>query len=170
MIADHGSEELFLRHDTGLGIVGRFDDDHESQGGLLMRHFAQCFRTCSDAGPADLQEGTITIHPTPNRSVSMPKHGEKNVFVSGICTFPPSASVVNARSAAATSATVSDREKPWKLDGSEHPSVAITVVSPMRTRACISLFCQPGGTLPGGGGSGLSLYRMSIVISAASAF
>src|SRR3569833_1059733 len=67
------------------------------------------------------------------------------------------ASVVNARSAAATSATVSDREKPWKLDGSEHPSDAITVVSPMRTLACITLYSQPGGTMPGGGGTGLSL-------------
>jgi tripartite-type tricarboxylate transporter receptor subunit TctC len=29
---------------------------------------------------------TITIQPTPKRSASMPKRGEKKVFVSGICT------------------------------------------------------------------------------------
>ena len=46
---------------------------------------------------------------------------------------------------------------------------AITVVSPMRRLACMILFSEPGGTIPGGGGSGLSLKRISIVVSAPSA-
>ena len=40
---------------------------------------------------------TITIHETPKRSATIPKRGEKNVLVSGICTCPPSASAANRR-------------------------------------------------------------------------
>ena len=54
----------------------------------------------------------MTIHPTPKRSATMPKRGEKKVLVSGICTWPPSASAANSRSASASSGTVSDSEKP----------------------------------------------------------
>src|SRR5258707_15392032 len=32
------------------------------------------------------------------------------------------------------------------------PSDAITIVSPMRRLACMILFPEPGGTMPGGGG------------------
>src|SRR4051794_1449145 len=57
---------------------------------------------------------TMTIHPTPNRSATMPKHGEKNVLVSGCCTWPPSESAAKSRSASASLAASRDSEKPWK--------------------------------------------------------
>jgi hypothetical protein len=70
----------------------------------------------------------------------------------------------------ASSGTVSDREKPWKLGWpAQRPSEAITVVSPMRRLACMTLASEPGGTIPGGGGSGLSWNRISMVTSAPSA-
>src|SRR5262245_59153343 len=101
---------------------------------------------------------TLIIHPTPKRSVTMPKQGDQKVLVSGICTWPPSARAPNSRSASAGAAAAIDSEKPWKLDcPEEHPSEAMTVVSPTRRLACITLFSKPGGTMPGGGGSGLSL-------------
>jgi hypothetical protein len=66
-------------------------------------------------------------------------------------------------------ATVSESATPWKLGRpSQRPSEAITVVSPMRKLVCMTLYSEPGGTMPGGGGSGLSLKRMSIVTSAPS--
>jgi len=65
---------------------------------------------------------------------------------------------------------VIDREKPWKLGRPEHrPSDTFTPVSPMVRVACITLFSEPGGSMPGGGGSGLSLWRISIVTWAPSA-
>jgi hypothetical protein len=87
-----------------------------------------------------------------------------------ICTCPPSASALNRRSASASLETVSDSDIPWKPGLPwQAPSDAITVVSPMRRLACMILFSEPGGTIPGGGGSGLSLKRISIVVSAPSA-
>ena len=53
----------------------------EAPSRVARRH--QCCRLC-------------TIHDTPKRSATMPKRGEKNVFVSGICTCPPLASALNA--------------------------------------------------------------------------
>ena len=35
-------------------------------------------------------------------------------------------------------------------------------LSPMRRLACITLFSDPAGSMPGGGGSGLSLLRINI--------
>src|SRR5215213_6729529 len=46
---------------------------------------------------------TTIIHDTPKRSATMPKAGEKNVRVIGICTCPPSASFENSRPASASS-------------------------------------------------------------------
>src|SRR5262249_48523182 len=109
---------------------------------------------------------TITIQPTPKRSATMPKRGEKNVLVSGTCTLPPSPSALKARSASASFATVSDRLKPWKFGFPwQRPSDAITRESPILRHECITLFSAPGGTEPGCG-SGHSLYRMSISTSA----
>src|SRR5207245_10366193 len=72
---------------------------------------------------------TKIIQDTPKRSATMPKRGEKKVLVNGICTCPPSARAANSRSASASSGTVSESEKPWKLGRPEHwPSEAITVV------------------------------------------
>jgi hypothetical protein len=48
------------------------------------------------------------------------------------------------------------------------PSEASTVVSPIFKAMCITLFSEFGGSMPGGGLSGLSLLRISIVISAPS--
>src|SRR5204863_62770 len=50
--------------------------------------------------------------------------------------------------------------------GTEQPSDAITVVWPTRKLACMILFSKPGGTVPGGCGSGLSLKRIIISTSA----
>ena len=59
---------------------------------------------------------------------------------------------------------MSDSEKPWNSGlPLQRPSEAITVVSPMRKLACITLFSVPGGSMPGGGSPGLSLKRISIV-------
>ena len=97
----------------------------------------------------------------------MPKRDEKKVFCSGICTWPPSASALNRFSASASSATVSDNEKPANAGlPLQWPSEAITVVSPIFMLTCITLFSDPGGSIPGGCGSGLSLLRMSIRTSA----
>jgi hypothetical protein len=87
----------------------------------------------------------------------MPKRGDQKVLDNGIRTCPPSASAANARSASASVGTDSDSEKPSKFAFSPQPSEAITTVSPMRRLACITLFSQPGGTMSGLGGSGLSL-------------
>ena len=55
---------------------------------------------------------TVTIQPTPKRSVTMPKHGDQNVLPRGICTCPPSASASNVRPASAASTAVNARENP----------------------------------------------------------
>src|SRR5262245_52239695 len=116
-------------------------------------------------------DATLTIHPTPKRSLTIPKRDDQKVFVSGICTCPPSARAANFRSASASFGTASEREKPWKLVCPvQCPSEAITVESPTRKLTCMILFSEPGGTIPGCGGSGLSLKRMSMVTSAPRAF
>jgi len=51
------------------------------------------FSFCSATGA---QRGNQIIHVTPNRSETIPKLGEKNVFVRGICTFPPLAKESNS--------------------------------------------------------------------------
>ena len=51
---------------------------------------------------------TVTIQPTPKRSVTMPKHGDQNVLASGIWTWPPSERAVNARWASACVGKVSE--------------------------------------------------------------
>src|SRR6266404_8123395 len=84
--------------------------------------------------------------------------------------LPALGQCVEPRSASASLGTVSDSDIPWKPGLPwQAPSDAITVVSPMRRLACMTLFSEPGGTIPGGGGSGLSLKRISIVVSAPSA-
>jgi D-galactarolactone cycloisomerase len=101
--------------------------------------------------------GTLTIQPTPKRSVSIPKHGDQKVLPSGICTCPPSASAAKMRPASSSVGTPSESEKPPKLVPSWIPSEAISVLTPTRKVACMTLFSKPGGSMPGGGGSGLSL-------------
>ena len=58
------------------------------------------------------QTATMTIHDTPNRSVAMPKRGEKKVLVNGICTCPPLANAANTRSASASLGMVIESENP----------------------------------------------------------
>src|SRR5262245_18633435 len=41
---------------------------------------------------------TSTIQFRPNLSATTPNFGEKNVLISGCCTWPPSASALNSRS------------------------------------------------------------------------
>src|SRR5262245_26917713 len=176
------------RLDAGLVVVGFVLVGAVTQGspapdadngGLLERRGVHAQLLRWDGGlPGDpmqvatgrTQAATVIIHGTPKRSATMPKRGDQKVLVSGICTCPPSASAPNTRSASASCATASDSPKPWKLGRpSQRPSEAITVVSPMRKLVCMTLFSEPGGTMPGAGGSGLSLKRMSIVTSAPSA-
>src|SRR5512143_12003 len=45
---------------------------------------------------------TLIIQPIPNRSSSIPKRGDQNVFVSGILIFAPSANALKALSASAS--------------------------------------------------------------------
>src|SRR6266699_1558202 len=92
----------------------------------------------------------------------MPKLGEKNVFVNGICTWPPAERAPKYFDASASLSTVSEREKPWKLGLPPHwPSDASTDEFPMRRFACITLSPGVGGQ-PGCGGCGLSLKCISI--------
>src|SRR3990172_5323209 len=93
------------------------------------KSFLETFSECNDRTIADLpilpphlvwqvrtsQGLTKIIHDTPKRSATIPKRGEKNVFVSGICTWPPSPGAAKSRSASATVGTVSVREKPSNL-------------------------------------------------------
>src|SRR5206468_4259422 len=99
---------------------------------------------------------TITIQPTPNRSATMPNRCEKKVLLKGICTCPPSAKALNNFSASASVGTPSESENPWKLGFPvQRPSEAITVVSPNRKLACITLSGVAVGQAAAG--SGLSL-------------
>jgi hypothetical protein len=64
-----------------------------------------------------------------------------------------------------------ESENPWNVGRpSQRPSDIITLVSPMRRHACMTLCSEPGGIIPGGGGSGLSLNRSRTATSAPSAF
>src|SRR5882724_4103450 len=96
---------------------------------------------------------TRIIQDTPNRSATMPKREEKNVFVNGIWTCPPSARAAKSCSASASVDAVSDRAKPWKAGFPvQRPSETITDVPPRRRLACITLLSEPGGQAPGFGG------------------
>src|SRR5262249_21961582 len=68
-----------------------------------IRHFV--------SSPHD-RGGTLIIHPTPKRSVTMPTRGDQNVFPIGICTCPRSARAANILSARVSSAIVMESEKP----------------------------------------------------------
>jgi len=75
---------------------------------------------------------TKTIQNTPNLSATMPKRAEKNVFASGISTFPPPASALKALSASAYVLTVSESAKPSKFGlPVARPSDAMMTVSPI---------------------------------------
>src|SRR5262245_14273602 len=117
------------------------------------------------------QASTMIIQPTPKRSATMPKRLAKKVLPSGICTCPPSASAANIRSAAASLLALRVSEKPSNFGlPLALPSDAMTSAPLMRMHACMILFSLPGGTMPGGGFSGLSLKRIIIPTSAPSAF
>ena len=89
----------------------------------------------------------------------------------GAREYAPGDKAAKTRSASLSLGTVSDNEKPWKFALSVwHPSDAMIVVCPTRKLACMTLFSDPGGILPGSGGSGLSLKRISISTSAPRAF
>src|SRR5215475_14235807 len=101
---------------------------------------------------------TMTIQPTPKRSATMPKRLAKNVLPSGIRTSPPSESALNTRSASASFLALMESEKPSNLGLPwAQPSEAITSSPLMARHECMILLSLPGGTMPGGGGSGLSL-------------
>jgi hypothetical protein len=82
----------------------------------------------------------------------------KKVLPSGMRTSPPSESALNMRSASASSLALTESEKPSNFGlPCAQPSDAITGASPTRKHECMILFSLPAGTMPGGGGSGLSL-------------
>lgn len=90
---------------------------------------------------------TETIHPTPKRSVSMPNLGAQKVFSRGMVTSPPSPRAAKTRSASASSGTVIESENPSKFGFPSHmPSDPITVVSPIRKLACMTLSSKQDGT------------------------
>ena len=69
----------------------------------------------------------------------------------------PPQKAANTRSASSSLATVRDNENPLNSGCPPHrPSDAMTVVSPRRKLACMILPSEPGGSMPGGGGSGAS--------------
>ena len=81
----------------------------------------------------------------------MPKRGEKNVLASGICTFP---AIGQGREQPVRFRFRGHREgqgKAIEIWFSRHTvrRLAIIGVSPMRKFACITLFSEPGGTMPG---------------------
>src|SRR5436309_12811538 len=113
---------------------------------------------CGLAQISDRYCSTMTIQPTPNRSATMPKRLAKTVLPSGMRTSPPSARALNMRSASASSLAFTESEKPSNLGlPCAQPSDAITSAPLMRKHECMILFSLPGATMPGGGGSGLSL-------------
>ena len=76
----------------------------------------------------------------------MPKRGEKNVSLIGICTFPPSPSALKERSASAASLTVSESDTPSNFGlPVQLPSEQSTVELPIRKFACITFSALPGG-------------------------
>src|SRR5579884_2097877 len=104
---------------------------------------------------------TKTIQNTPNLSSTMPNFAEKKVLASGISTLPPAASAANAWSTSASVGRDNDSANPSNVGLPEaRPSDAIRVVLPIWSWACITLFGSRGPQ-PGGGGSGLSLNRIS---------
>src|SRR5215510_2236657 len=141
---------------------------HRSACGQAVHGAFAC--VAAYAASALASAGMITIQLTPKRSTSMPNRFEKNVSQSGIVTWPRSDSAANLRSASASFATVSDSEKPWKFLSplAAQPSEAISTVSPILRLQCMTLSPQLSGTMPGCGGQGLSLKRISISTSAPS--
>src|SRR5215469_1921446 len=76
--------------------------------------------------------GTRTIHITPKRSVTMPKAGEKNVWLRGAPTCPPSESAANRFFASTSVGTINETANPWKLAFPlQRPSDIITIVGPI---------------------------------------
>ncbi len=110
----------------------------------------------------------MTIQVMPKRSATMPKHGEKKVLVSGICTCP---AVAEGRELARRFGLVLDVERQRKALEARLP-LAATVgrhhrsVSPMRIAVCITLSSVPGVIVARIAGSGLSLKRIIMTISA----
>ncbi len=105
---------------------------------------------------------TVTIQPIPNRSVSIPKHGDQKVGLIGIVIRPPSARAANARSASAAVGNEIERENPENGVEDSHPSDTITRHPPMRREACITFDSHPGGFAPSGVGWGFSRKRINI--------
>ena len=86
--------------------------------------------------------------------------GPKRLF-KGMVTIPPLESSEKACLASASVGKESESENPEYLCPSSQPSEAISTHWPIRKLACITLPSNPGGSLPGGCGWGLSLYRIT---------
>src|SRR5215472_12820594 len=168
-------EVVHLREDVGRGGGDRCRPRDPVFGGLQRNERGER-RDDRDEGDQDLQDhrnppyatpsmrarraqaSTMIIQPTPKRSATMPKRLAKNVVPSGMRTSPRSASAANTRSASASFLALMESEKPsnFGLPWAQ-PSEAITSSPLMARHECMILLSLPGGTMPGGGGSGLFL-------------
>ena len=91
---------------------GRGLAQDEGEALQWSRNWERAFCLPRGAGGLSVYSATMIIHIAPNRSVTMPKLGEKKVLVNGIWTCPPSLSAVNVFFASASFFTVSDNPKP----------------------------------------------------------
>src|SRR5262249_16526223 len=124
----------------------------------IFRTIETPFATPSMRAVSGAQASTMIIQPTPNRSPTMPQRLAKTVLPSGIRTSPPLASAANMRSASASFLALMESEKPSNFGlPCAQPSDAITSSPSMSRHECMILLSLPGATMPGGGGSGLSL-------------
>src|SRR6476660_553435 len=81
---------------------------------------------------------TITIHWTPNRSVTPPKHCAKNVFPIGIVILPSAASALKIRCASVSVGRLRERDTQSKSVGPERmPSDMNSSAPAIRTHACM---------------------------------
>ncbi len=127
------------------------------------------------AGTAPQQvSGTLLHEDHPRHAEAVGNHAEargEEGFGEGHVDLAAVAGAAKTRRLRRGVGRVSESVKPWKLGLLwQRPSDAMITDSPMRTLACITLFSMPGACLPGGGGSGLSLNRISISTFAPRAF
>ena len=98
--------------------AGDEDDGEEERLGVPA---ADCESCCQDGDQQqderpgnEIHVSTMTIQATPNRSVHMPKAGEKKVLSSGMFTLPPSHRLLKILFASGSVATARVRAMPFE--------------------------------------------------------
>src|SRR5262249_39892969 len=146
-------------------------DDRDEGDQDLQDHRTPLCNAIDARAVSRAQASTMTIQPTPKRSATMPKRLAKNVLPSGMRTSPRSASAANTRSASASFLALMESEKPSNFGlPCAQPSEAITSSPLIARHECMILLSLPGGTMPGGGGSGLSFFPIIFFSSAPGSF